>query len=83
MTNVETTLLDIGSYLEANPLLFAVIILWTLLWKGIALWHSARLGHKKWFIVMLVLNTVGIVEILYILLVARKYSVKSEEVTNN
>ncbi len=54
-----------------NPyLLLGVIIvlcIWSLAWKGIALWYAAKHRQKKWFVVMLVINTVGILEILYLL----------------
>lgn len=62
-------------------ILYAVIIpliIWSLVWKGIALWRSARLSHKKWFIVMLLANTFGILEIIYIFLVSKKYTVTTE-----
>ncbi|MDD5152921.1 MAG: DUF5652 family protein [Candidatus Pacebacteria bacterium] len=48
-----------------------VFVLWSLFWKGMALWHSAKRGDKIWFIVLLVLNTLGIVEICYLLFVAK------------
>jgi hypothetical protein len=40
--------------------------LWSLPWKAIALWKSARQGSKPWFIALLVINTLGALEILYI-----------------
>ena len=43
-----------------------IIIIWDLIWKGIAMWKAGRNNQKKWFIVLLVLNTVGILPILYI-----------------
>lgn len=43
-----------------------VIFLWATLWKGIALWRSAKLGQRNWFIAMLVLSTAGILEIIYL-----------------
>jgi len=47
--------------------LFVVLsIAWTLPWKGVALWKSARNKHLAWFIVMLVVNTLAILEIIYI-----------------
>jgi len=50
---------------------FAVILIlavvWSLIWKGIALWHAARNHQTAWFVVMLILNTLGILEIIYIL----------------
>mgnify|MGYP007023481688 CR=1 FL=1 len=47
-------------------LLFVVLTLWSIFWKAWALWIAARRGEKVWFGVMLVVNTVGILEILYI-----------------
>ena len=49
-----------------------VLAIWTIPWKGYALWLSAKSGQKKWFIVMLILNTVGILEIFYIFKIAKK-----------
>lgn len=52
-----------------NPgllILFIVLAAWSLVWKGIALWKSARAGSKIWFVILLIANTVGILEILYI-----------------
>ncbi len=46
--------------------LFVPLILWSLVWKGLALWKSARAGGKGWFIALLLVNTLGILEILYI-----------------
>lgn len=43
-----------------------VIFIWTLIWKGLALWKSAKNNHKFWFIAILIINTIGILEILYI-----------------
>lgn len=47
-------------------LLMLVFIVWSFIWKGLALWQSARNGHKVWFVALLLINTVGILEILYI-----------------
>jgi hypothetical protein len=43
-----------------------VIFIWSAVWKLIALWKSARKGHIAWFIVLAIVNTVGILEILYV-----------------
>jgi hypothetical protein len=42
------------------------LVIWSFIWKGLALWKAARLGSKIWFVVLLVVNTVGILEILYL-----------------
>lgn len=46
--------------------LVPVLALWTLPWKGISLWKAAKQNDQKWFIALLVINTLGILEILYI-----------------
>lgn len=51
---------------------FLLLIAWTLVWKGIALWKAARLNQNVWFIILLILNTMGILEIIYIFAVARR-----------
>ncbi|MEZ5788868.1 MAG: DUF5652 family protein [Xanthobacteraceae bacterium] len=48
-----------------------IIALWSVFWKGLALWHSARRGEPAWFVVLLVINTVGILEIVYLFLVLK------------
>lgn len=45
-----------------------VAFAWSILWKGIAWWKSARKGHIIWFIVFFFIHTLGILEILYIYL---------------
>jgi len=58
---------------------FALGMVWSIIWKGIALWKAARISHKKWFIALLVFNTIGILDIIYIYFIASKYSVETEE----
>lgn len=56
--------------LETSLLLLAVAM-WSLYWKGLALWHAAQRGQYIWFFILLVVNTVGILEIVYLFFVAR------------
>jgi hypothetical protein len=66
IARVEQLLLD--------PKIIALIIAWVLPWKGVALWKAARLHHKGWFTAILILNTLAILEIVYIFFVAKKAS---------
>ncbi len=43
-----------------------LILVWTLVWKALALWRAARQGSEWLFIALLVVNTMGILEILYL-----------------
>lgn len=55
--------------------IFAAVLIWSLVWKGLALWRAARNGQSAWFVVMLVLNTLGILEIIYLLTAGKKKQV--------
>jgi hypothetical protein len=61
---------QIEFFIQNNPVIFASIIalllLWTIPWKGYALWRAARNKDVKWFIVLLLVNTLAILEIIYI-----------------
>ncbi len=54
------------------PALLYVLFFWSLLWKGLALWNAAKNNQRNWFIAILILNTVGIIEILYLFVFAKK-----------
>jgi hypothetical protein len=59
---------------QFDAILIPVILLitvWALFWNIIALWHAARANQRGWFIAMLILNTAGILEIIYIFAVAK------------
>ena len=53
-------------------LALAVVIIWSLIWKGLALWRAGQNGDKAWFVIMFLVNTVGILEILYLYHFAKK-----------
>lgn len=53
-----------------GPLLY-IIMFWSLFWKGLALWHAGRRGKEWWFIALLVVNTLGILEIVYLFAVEK------------
>jgi hypothetical protein len=44
-----------------------VIMVWEVIWKGIGLWHSAGNKQKGWFVAILILNTLGLLPIIYLL----------------
>ena len=43
-----------------------LLVLWILLWKGLALCHAGRRGQGWWFVIILVVNTLGILELVYL-----------------
>ena len=62
------------SMYSGHQFLWAILIVWSLIWKGIALWKAARNNEKYWYVALLVINTVGILEIIYILFFDKKKS---------
>jgi len=44
-----------------------VLVLWELAWKGVALWRAANDRNVAWYVALLVLNSVGILPIIYLL----------------
>ena len=54
------------------PLILIPLIIWEAIWKGIGMWKSARNNQLYWYIAMLVLNTAGILPIIYIVWFQKK-----------
>ncbi|HSX33292.1 MAG TPA: DUF5652 family protein [Candidatus Saccharimonadales bacterium] len=46
--------------------LLVLVVLWDLLWRGIALWRSSRQRQKGWFIALLILNTASVLPLIYL-----------------
>lgn len=65
-------------FIQQNQALIALLTLWTIPWKGMALWKASKLNKKPWFIVLLITNTLGILEILYLYVFSKKQ--KTEEI---
>lgn len=55
-----------------NPWILPLAILWVIPWKAIALWRAARNNSKGWFIALLLLNTLAVLDILYIFVFGKK-----------
>ena len=53
-------------------LVFALIVV-ILALKGYALWYAAKRDEKWWFVVMLIINTAGILELCYLVFVVKKW----------
>jgi len=48
------------------------LLTWSTIWKGIALWKSGRKNQLAWFIIIFILNTAGILPIIYLLFFQRR-----------
>ncbi len=66
------SLFSFGWFGAIGGVLLALIVIWSIIWKGLALWKSAREGSRVWFVVLLIVNTVGILDILYLYVFSKK-----------
>lgn len=53
-------------FLNDNFWLFVAIFVIDYVLKAVALWIAARKGSKVWFVMLLILNTLGILPLFYI-----------------
>ncbi|MEW6447294.1 MAG: DUF5652 family protein [Bacillota bacterium] len=51
---------------ELDPWVIAAAVAWSIFWKGLALWRAARNDQRGWFIALLLINTLGLLEMLYL-----------------
>lgn len=51
----------------STMILLAVLVIWELVWKGFALWRAARRDQLVWFIPLLVINSAGLLPIVYLI----------------
>jgi hypothetical protein len=68
-------------FLDQNAWALALLALWQIPWKGWALWRASHLDDKVWFIILLVVQTLGILDIIYIFLISRRK--RAEGTVNN
>jgi methionyl-tRNA synthetase len=59
-------------FIQTNAWIIVLLALWTVPWKGVALWKAARNDDKAWFIVLLIVNTLAILEIFYIFIFSKR-----------
>lgn len=57
---------------EVSPIILYPLIVWTYFWKGLALWLACENNQRNWFIAILVINSLGIVELAYLFIFAKK-----------
>ncbi|HEX7542776.1 MAG TPA: DUF5652 family protein [Patescibacteria group bacterium] len=69
-------LLSLEYFLGANSYIFVFLGIWELVWKGIALWKASQNKQRNWFIAILIINTIGILPIIYLKFFQRKLKVK-------
>jgi hypothetical protein len=46
--------------------LLAILVVWELFWKAASMWHAAHKKDLAWFFILLIFNTLGILDIIYL-----------------
>lgn len=49
-----------------------ILLIWSAIWKGIALWKAGRNNQFGWYVAMFIINTLGILEIVYLYFFQKK-----------
>ncbi len=69
--------LPLGIGLGVMGLVLAlVLVVVIIVLKGYSLWYAAKRDEKWWFIILLIVNTLGILELIYLAFVVKKWSKK-------
>lgn len=69
--------MDTNAFINQNWWLLILGIVWSIGWKGWALWIAAKKDQKVWFVVFLIVNTIGILEIFYIFYFSKQSQIKA------
>ena len=72
---------EVASQLGISIFIFAIILIWSAVWKFLALWKAGRKNSPIWFVVLALTNTVGILDILYIYAFSEKRKKQSSSRT--
>lgn len=64
-------------------IILIILVIWEVVWKAIALWRAARNGQLAWFVGLVLVNSVGILPIIYLLTNKKKEEVKEEKSSSN
>ncbi|MBP6882456.1 MAG: hypothetical protein KBC15_02765 [Candidatus Levybacteria bacterium] len=52
--------------------ILSILLVWDMIWKGFAMWRASKNNQKNWFIAVFILNTAGILPILYLKFFSKK-----------
>lgn len=63
--------MDSIAFALSRPEVYVPLLIWSLFWKGVALWKSASKKHLLWFVILMVVNTLSILEIAYVFYLSR------------
>lgn len=54
--------------------LIVIAAIWSSVWKAFALYRAGKVSDPVWFVVLFLVNTLGLLEILYLFVFSRRTS---------
>ena len=63
----------------AWTIVLAIALVWELALKGVALWRAGRNNEPLWFVFLLVINSLGLLPIIYLILHSKVTGAGREE----
>ncbi len=84
MSSLNPLIGDLSATTNLPEWLLVIVLIWSLFWKGRAMWKAAQKNSPIWFVALMIVSTVGILEILYIYLFSeiKLHDLKSENSKN-
>lgn len=78
LESMQEMMIQLGS---SKWLMVAIVLtlIWSYAWKLFALWTAARKKAWVWFVILALVNTVGILEILYIFVFSKMKTPEPEK----
>ncbi|MFF2773055.1 DUF5652 family protein [Streptomyces bacillaris] len=64
--HIEASRMGMHDVPPASRALVVAVVAWSLAWKGASLWRAARNGSKPWFVALLLTNSLGLLDALYL-----------------
>lgn len=63
---------NVVNWIQENVFLIVILVCWELAWKLFVLWKSARNKQTAWFVILGILNTLGVLPVIYLLIERNK-----------
>lgn len=58
-------------------MILVLLLIWDLIWKGLSLWKAARNNQSAWFIALILINSLGLLPIIYLKFFQNSRAVKT------
>lgn len=69
-------ILNILFFIQTHSYILVIVGIWDLIWKGLALWKAAQHKQRNWFIAIIIVNSVGILPMVYLKFFQKQSKVK-------